>query len=186
MLRPNPLVDAGSIGSALVGAELFDTSGVVTSRFRGQIEQSFTTVTGTANFTQFTLDGRVDFPTFQIQSLHVRAHAVATVGDSVARARYAYLGGSGTLPVVDMLELGGSELLFVDSHYRLPLTGIRLPMVGPPVLTLRHIMGTAGVAHLPSLEQEIGAGLGLSVLRVDFMTDVARRRGSKLGFGISL
>ena len=186
ILRVNPLVESGSIGSGLLGAEMSDTTGLVTSRLRAELEQSFTTVTGTTNFTQLTLDGRVGFPTFGTQSLHFRAHGVATAGDDVARARYAYLGGSGTLPVVEELELGGTELLYLESRYMIPLDRVVLPMIGSPVVTLRHIMGAAGVKRLPSLEQEIGVGLGLSALRLDFTTDVARSRGHKFGVGISL
>ena len=186
MARPNPGVDAGTIGSGLVGAQLFDTLGVVTSRLHVELERSFTTVQGTGNFTQVTLDGRVGFPTFGTQSLRIKAHAVGTVGDSVARARYAYLGGSGTLPVVELLELGGTDLLFVESRYMIPLPALVLPLVGSPILTLRHILGSAGVGSLPKLEQEIGAGIGISALRLDFTTDAGGSRGHKFSIGISL
>ena len=186
MLRDNPLVESGSIGSGLLGAEMYDTTGLVTSRLLAELEQSFTTVTGTTNFTQLTLDGRLGFPTFGTQSLHFRAHGVATAGDSVARARYTYLGGSGTLPVLEQLELSGTELLFLESRYMIPLDRVILPLIGSPVVTLRHIMGAAGVKQLPSLEQEIGVGLGLSALRLDFTTNVTKSRGHKVGVGISL
>ncbi len=184
--RINPLVDAGTIGSGLLGAQLYDTLGVVTSRLHAEVEKSFTTVSGTGGFTQLTLDGRVGFPTFGTQSLRIRAHAVGTVGDSVARARYAYLGGSGTLPVLELLELGGTELLFIESRYMIPLPGVALPLVGSPTLTLRHIMGSAGVDSLPRLEQEVGVGIGLSALRLDFTKAVNGRRGHKFSIGISL
>lgn len=186
MLRDNPLVESGSIGSGLLGAEMYDTTGLVTSRLLAELEQSFTTVTGTTNFTQLTLDGRLGFPTFGTQSLHFRAHGVATAGDSVARARYTYLGGSGTLPVLEQLELSGTEVLFLESRYMIPLDRVILPLIGSPVVTLRHIMGAAGVKQLPSLEQEIGVGLGLSALRLDFTTNVAKSLGHKVGVGISL
>jgi hypothetical protein len=42
------------------------------------------------------------------------------------------------------------------------------------------------VKQLPSLEQEIGVGLGLSALRLDFTQDVAKSRGHKFSIGISL
>ena len=186
MARPNPAVEAGTIGSGLIGAQLYDTMGVVTSRLRLEAEQSFATVNGTGGFSQFTFDGRVAFPTFATQSLRIRAHGVGTIGDSVSRARYAYLGGSGTLPVVDLLELGGTELLFVESRYLIPLPGVVLPLVGSPILSLSHYLGSAGVGSLPSLEQELGAGIGLSALHFDFTTDAGGSRGHKFSVGISL
>ena len=184
--RLNPLVENGSIGSGLIGAAMYDTAGVVIGRVRAEVEQSFTTVSGTTNFTQFTLDGRVTFPTFKTQRLLFRAHGVATVGDSVTRARYAYLGGSGTLPVVDLLELGGTKVLFLESRYYIPIESVVLPLVGSPSVSFVHFMGSAGVKRLPSLEQEIGVGVALSVLRLDMTTDVARSRGTKFGVGFSL
>jgi hypothetical protein len=184
--RPNPFVEDGDIGSGLVGAQLYDTAGVVASRIRVGVEQSFTTVARTKNFTQLTFDGRVDFPTFRTQHLYFRSHAVATIGDSVTKARYAYLGGSGTLPVVDVLELGGTKLFYLESRYAIPIESVILPVIGSPIVTLRHIMGSAGVSGLPSLEQEIGLGLGLSALRVDLTHDAANSRGTKFGVGISL
>ena len=74
----------------------------------------------------------------------------------------------------------------MESRYMIPLDRVVLPLVGSPVVTLRHIMGAAGVRRLPSLEQEIGVGLGLNALRFDFTTDVAKSRGHKFGIGISL
>ena len=184
--RPNPLVETGTIGSGLFGAVMFDTTGLVVSRLRADLEQSFRTVTGRSNFTQLTLDGLVGFPTFGMQSLHFRAHGVITAGDSVPRARYAYLGGSGTLPVLELLELGGTKLLFVESRYVLPLERVVLPLVGSPTFTLRHIMGTAAVNGWPSLEQEIGLGVGLSALRLDVTQDVGGNRGHQFSLGVSL
>ena len=186
MFRPNPLVESNTIGSALLGAQLHDTSGVVVSRLRAEVEQSFMTRTGTSNFTQLTIDGRVAFPTFNTQRLQVYAHGVATAGDSVPRARYAYLGGSGTLPLLELLETGGTELLFVESRYIIPIERVILPIVGSPSIALRHIMGAAGVRSLPRLEQEIGVELGLSVLRIGVTTDAARKRGTKFGVAVSL
>ncbi|MEO8337701.1 MAG: hypothetical protein ABI664_22175 [bacterium] len=184
--RPNPLVENGSIGSGLIGAQLFDTAGVVVSRVRVGVEQSFTTVAGTKNFTQLTFDGRLDFPTFKSQHLYFRSHAVATIGDSVTKARYAYLGGSGSLPVVDLLELGGTKLFYLESRYAIPIEAIVFPFAGSPTVTLRHGMGSAGVKRLPDLEQEIGIGLGLSALRIDYTRDVSNGRRSNFGIGISL
>ena len=132
-----------------------------------------------------TVDARAAFPTFGTQSLHFRGHAVGSRGN-VPDSRYAYLGGSGTFAVVDVLALGGDRLLYVESRYVYPLEQLKLPFIGVPVFSARDAIGSAGIGTLPSLEHEVGFGLGLSIVQFDFNTDVTHHRGSKLGFGISL
>lgn len=185
MARPNPLVDDDHIGSLLAGAEMKSADGVVESFLRANVEQSVHTRRG-ESFTQLTLHGALAFPTFRDQSLHFRAHAVATRGDSVPVARYAYLGGSGTLALLDPLEVGGTDLLFVESRYVIPVDMVKLPYVGVPVVTLLHLMGGAGVGSLGEFQQEVGVGLGLSLLHFDYTVGAGGRSGHQFGVGISL
>lgn len=198
--RFNPLVEAGHIGSALLGAELHSIGGTVTHRLRGELEQSFKTPLGTGQFTQLTLEGAVDFPTFGMQHLYTRAHAVATSGSSVPLARYAYLGGTGTLPLLFLLEQGGTDLVFVDSRYHIPIESVQLPVVGPPVLILHNIIGASGVGNLTTpviapaaaadfstgIQENVGVGLGLGPVRIEVLTGAVGKKGTKVNFGVSL
>ena len=198
--RYNPLVDEGHIGSALLGAEMRSVGGEVTHRLRAEVEQSFHVPLGREQFTQLTLDGAVDFPTFGMQHLYTRAHAVATTGSSVPLARYAYLGGGSTLPLLFLLEQGGTDLVYVDSRYHIPIERVQLPVVGPPVLILRHIIGAAGVGNLNApviapaasadfstgIQDNVGVGLGFGPLRLEVLTGAVGKKGTKLGVGVSL
>ena len=184
MGRPNPLVESGEIGSGLAGARLEYKVGPVQAKLSAEGEHGFRSPTGTSSFTQLTLDGSIDFPTFGSQRLRVEAHGVATAADSTPRARYAYLGRGGTLPLLELLEQGGDQLLFVESRYLIPVAAIVLPKVGPPTLHLRHLIGAAGVSSLPKLEQEIGVGVGISVLRVEGVFDAAGERDARYGVSI--
>jgi len=183
--RPNPLVEAGHIGSALLGAR-FRTLGAVASRVDLDVEQGFSAPAGTSTFTQLTADAEVELPTFRTHTLSMRAHGVATRGDAVPMARYAYLGKGGTLRTLNLLEQGGTSLLFLESRYLIPIEKIQLPKVGAPVLTLRDAFGAAGVGDLPGLQHEIGIGIGVSVLRVEYTRAVAGRSGDEFGVGISM
>ncbi|HEY2025621.1 MAG TPA: hypothetical protein VGG78_01345 [Gemmatimonadaceae bacterium] len=183
--RPNPLVEEGDLGSAIVGADMRLAHGPVTASFAADAEQGFSTPVGTSHFLQLTLDGRVQFPTFGTQALHVHAHGVATHGDSVPLARFAYLGGSGTLRTLDLLEQGGTALFYLENRYVIPIDAVHLPLIGNPVLTLRDAFGSAGIGSLPAFQHEIGAGIGVSAVRLEFATAVAGRRGTELGLGIS-
>ena len=118
MARPNPLVERGEIGSGLLGGSLAYEMGVVTAKLAAEGERSFGTPDGTSAFIQLTLDGVIAFPTFAQQRLQIHAHGVATAGDSTPRARYAYLGRNGTLPLLELLEQGGDQLLFEQLEER--------------------------------------------------------------------
>jgi hypothetical protein len=80
-------------------------------------------------FTQATLDARVDFPTFRNHTFSLEAHAVHTVGDSAPPQRYAYLGGSGTLPTFDLRNSVATGSYFWRAGTRFPssASGFRSP-----------------------------------------------------------
>ncbi len=173
MLRPNPRVDEGTITCALVGGDWsWQGSGGVAlgANVTSEIATSSPLAHG---FVQTTLDATVGFPTFTNQRFDLQAHWL-TSSDSTPRQRWAYVGGSGTLPFLGLLSEGGDELLFVESAYTVPIAGINIPIAGQPSLQLRHLLGAAGVRHLPLLEQNVGVRLILSFLRVDVMVDPAR------------
>jgi hypothetical protein len=173
MARPNPLVEQGRITSALAGASLEYSAGDVRATLRAEGEQSFDTPDVTSSFTQLTVHGTVDFPTFRDQRLSIAGHLVTTAGDTVPAARFAYLGRASTLPLLQLLEQGGDELLFVDSEYSIPIKRLALPSIGPPTLILTHYMGSAGVGSLPDLQQEIGVGVSINLLRAALVFDAS-------------
>jgi hypothetical protein len=186
MARPNPLVERGEIGSGLIGAAVEYRAGEVQARLIGEGEHGFRTPDGTSSFTQLTLHGSIDFPTFLSQRLRIEAHAVATAGDSTPRSRYVYLGRASTLPLLELLEQGGDRLVFVKSRYQIPITVLVVPKLGSPTVELRHYLGAAGVGSLPDLEQELGAALRISVIEFEATFDAAGKRDSRAGVSISL
>jgi hypothetical protein len=173
MSRPNPAVTGGHIASLLGGARAdWQREGVVTTgtlALEGAVDAP-----AAGRFLQATVDGRVTFPTFGTQSFQIEMHVVLTSGGDTPSQRYAYFGGSGTISTMETLEQGGDHLLFVDSRYLIPLPRPRLPLLGAPVVTLRHVLGSAGVGGLPDLEQNIGLRLTIAVLRFEVVVDPAR------------
>jgi hypothetical protein len=170
MLRPNPPIVEGRIGSALFGAAVqWDVSDVrIRARARG--ERAFD-APGDVRFTQLTSDLGVSFPTFGLQEYSLDVHSVTTFGDIPPPQRFAYLGGSGTLTFLDLLEQGGDELLHVEQQYTAPLTGVNLGLLGSPAVFLRHRLGSAGVGGLPDFEQMLGLGVIVTVARVELNLD---------------
>lgn len=190
--RPNPSVEQGTLGSALVGVRYgsLAADAPVSTRLALELEQGITTPVGTSRFTQLTADGSVAFPTFSTQRLSVRGHAVASLGDSVPRSRYAYLGGSRTLGLASLLQYGGDRLVFVESRYSIPVAALVLPVIGSPTVSLIHRIGGAGVGTLGPLQQEVGAGIGVGAMgagiALEFITGASGQHRSDLGFSVSL
>jgi hypothetical protein len=186
ILRPNPPVNHESIVSFLTGAAVSWESEGVEARLAADEELGWPT--RTEFFAQTTLGGVIKFPTFGVQNFRLEGHTVLTAG-SAARQRWAYLGGSGTYPFLELLEQGGAQLLYFDSRYAIPLERIVLPgrlaPLGPPVITLRHLLAGAGPTSLPRLEQAIGLRVSLSVLNVEILVD-PRTGNGHFGGGISL
>lgn len=171
MRRPNPAVQRGRLYSALAAVRgRWEPIPEVTGRLGAEVEHALR-APGDADFTQVTIDGAIHFPTFGFQSFELETHAVATVGDDAPPQRFSYLGGSGTLPTFDLLEFGGDQLLYFDARYNIPITRIQLPLVGPPVLSLRYMIGSAGVGSLPSFEQNLGLRLAIRLVKVDFAVE---------------
>ncbi len=173
MSRPNPNVTGGGITSILGGVRADWQLGGVDARARLGIEGAVNAPAG-AQFVQSTLDARVRFPTFHTQSFQTEAYFVFTAGDDTPSQRYVAVGGPGTLSTLETLEQRGDQLLFIDSRYHIPLTRPRLPLVGAPVFTIRHVLAAAGVRSLPDLEQNIALRLTLAILRLEVVVDPAR------------
>jgi hypothetical protein len=172
MSRPNPPVTGGRITSLLGGARADWQLGGVAATGTLNLEGGLSP--GEGRFLQSTFDGRVTFPTFATQTFQVETHVVLTAGDDTPSQRYAYIGGSGTISTLELLEQGGDQLLFIDSRYNIPLARPRLPLVGGPVITLRHVLGAAGVGGLPDLEQNIALRVTFAFIRVEVVLDPAR------------
>jgi hypothetical protein len=186
MWRPNPAIEPGNITAVLAGSALEWESQGLKLRARSRGEVSVHAPVG-QNFSQITSDLEVRFPTFGEQEYALEVHWVTSPGEAPPSAqRFAYLGGSGTMPFIDLLSQGGDELLLVDQRYSVPLLNVRLGLLGSPTLLLRHRIGSAGLGRLPSFEQQIGAGVSLTVVRAEILVNPAGGdvRGS-VGFSFS-
>lgn len=187
-LRVNPQVRDGSIGSLIGRARLDWESAGTIAGLRADVEggrfrptdlfippssdaSEVAVLNSDQKFVQGTIDGSISFPTFRTQSLEVSGHAVLTTPGHTPRQRYAYVGGPGTIPTIEMLELGGDQLLYLDASYRIPIERLKLRLVGPPTVVIRHAMGSAGVGRLPELEQATGLRLIVSILYGEFLVD---------------
>jgi hypothetical protein len=183
-LRPNPEVPATTVGSFLAGTHFNWTGNDVTGRLNADLELGNADEScfgvGTCKtlhtISQLTLDGALRFPTFGTQSLQLESHIVAS-GTSTPLVRYAYVGGPGTLPTTEMLELGGNELFYLDARYNVPIDRIMLPVVGSPIVTFREVLAGAGVDRFPSIRQAVGGRVAIDLIYAEWLVDPDARRG---------
>jgi hypothetical protein len=202
MRRPNPQVFKGKINSVLGGSGLEFFRGEMEAKFGATAEHALKSpwetcvgaptvcTTRDESFTQVTVHGTVNFPTFGTQTFAFLTHAVLSGSDFVPPQRYAYLGGSGSLPTVDQLAFGGDRLFFAAAEYMIPIERIVLRNFGSPFIALSYAAGSAGVRELPPLIQNLGIGVGVSFLRVDYHLDPSSNRSpfsdrSAISFGLS-
>lgn len=187
--RPNPAVVRGHIASLLTGFNGGWSSGDFTSRLTARVEYALSapqsSLVDDFKFVQTTLDGRAGFKTFGSQRLELKSHAVLTSGDTPPPQRHAYLGGSGTIPTLDLLEMGGDQLFFFDAAYVIPFERVSFKFVGSPQLRLRFITGSAGISELPDFVQNVGVRVGFPMLGVEYLIDPSNG-DSKISFGFSM
>lgn len=209
MRRPNPLVTKGHIASVLTGISFAIDETSIAAKFGATFEHAFRSPVGTVctiayttaplfctrrsagNFSQTTVDASATFPTFGAQTFTARAHALVPSGGLLPPQRYGYLGGAGTLSTVELLALGGDRLFFAQGDYYVPINRITLPFLGSPYVDLRYAAGSAAIGLTPTLIQNVGFGVGISYLRMDYTIDPASVRSpyskrSDFSIGLSL
>ena len=182
MLRPNPSSPIETyIISALTGAAYSWEVQDFHARARSVLEVKL--AGELRDVSQLVSDLLVGFLTFGEQSYELEVHHVTTFGKTPPLQRAHYLGGPGTLPFLEMLEQGGGELLLVDQRYSIPLTRVNVGFMGMPTLQLRHRVGGAGSDILPELEQMLGVGISLTVIRGEVQIDPSSGKARfSLGF----
>jgi hypothetical protein len=174
MIRPNPAIERGRLSSGLAGIGGSLSRRELAFAAAVQVERPFD-APNDESFTQATIDAGIRFATFASQSFELHSHAVLTAGDTAPPQRFAYLGGSGTLPTFSVLEFGGEQLLFVESAYNIPITALQVPIFGAPVLSLRHAIGAAGVGKLPKFEQNLIGRVAVGIAYAEYAIDPATR-----------
>jgi len=172
MYRPNPAVDPGTITSGLGGIEATFGHGDHPIHLGLMVEHSTDTPDG-SQFTQYTVDLDGSRHIARDQDLLFRGHLIATQGDSTPPQRYGYVGGSGSVPTLGLLQEGGDDLAFFEADYRYTFSGIDIPFTTSPSFAFAYAAGSAGVGMFPTMTQNIGARLEIKPLRWDVFYDPA-------------
>jgi hypothetical protein len=166
MRRPNPGVERGRLSSALVGARGSWEREHVAFELGAEAEV-VVDAPSDEHFTQTTIFARAAFPTFVTklgtQTFVFHTHMVLTAGDTAPPQRFAYIGGSGTLPTFDILSRGGDQMVFLEGLYNFPIETVHVPYLGTPIITVREMLGSTGVGSLGRFDSNIGVRLTLGL-----------------------
>ena len=187
--RPNPLVERGEIGSALIGAALAYQS--ATCR-RGSSPRpsraSRRPVARRRSRSSRSTDRSSSRPSARSGCASTRTRSPRRATRRRAQ-RFAYLGGSGTLPLLDAARAGrrpARSSSTAATRSRSPR--IVLPMLGSPDAARCDIAWVPrACGSLPQLEQELGVGLAAQ-LRCDSSAtfDAAGERDSRASVSVAL
>ncbi|MBA2688193.1 MAG: hypothetical protein H0U64_08845 [Gemmatimonadaceae bacterium] len=185
MKRPNPAVMRGRISSAFISSSLDWEKEKVAIAGSAKLESAFDVPARGSNFRQTTVDVQSKFPALMDHTFAFQLHWVGTANGIAPSQRFAYLGGSGTIATMDLLEQGGDKLFYVSGLYIVPINRLVLPIVGSPYVGLRYAAGAAGIGELPPLVQNITPMVGVRFLRAEYSIDPSSKEKA-ISIGLSL
>lgn len=159
-VEPNPAVDAGDAWRASVAAEVGRETGQDSLTVDLRVEGADASLAGDFSYLlgEAALEWRL--PAAANHRLNVEARARGDLAGDLPAHRWSAIGGAGTLPTLDLLELRGPRLVFGRATYAIPVPVLRVPGLGGPELLLRAAAGTAWEAGVdPGLHENLAAGL---------------------------
>jgi hypothetical protein len=169
--RPNPEVHDGRITS--VFGRLAGSWEGPTIRFSGQAEYEAARAWRGGEFPFDRARAQGDFAMAALwnHTLAIDFFLQGPLGgNALPGQRWSFVGGPGTLHTLPLAAFYGDHVVFVGSHYIVPLPArLALPLLGAPRLHLLHAAGMAWVGgDERGLHQEIGVLADLGILHVRF------------------
>jgi hypothetical protein len=185
----NIAIDDGRISSIMGGARLDWTHPLHVAMVQGRVEAARPALAGDHAFAAFVVDSDWAMAALRDHTLRVQTHFQGPLPgtDSLPRQRWTFVGGSGTLNTFDIAEFRGDRVAFVETQYIIPLTRMRVPVIGRPDLDLLHRAGMAWTAQERlRFEQNIGARLRFSLVNVRVLTNPRAADDIEISVGVNL
>ena len=170
--EPNPAIDEGETVSLI--AEIGARSRTSRSRFDGllRLEAADSSIAG--DFSFLLAEARLYWqtPGFASHELELFGIARGDISGTLPRQRWSAFGGRATLPTFDLLSFYGSRLVYGQASYLIPISALRVVMIGPPKVLLRAATGSTweegGSSHF---ETNLIAGVRWSALEAGVAFD---------------
>lgn len=169
---PNPAIDEGETFSLIAGLGLHRRSS--RSRFEGSVKVELADSSVAGDFSFIFGEARLYWLTPGFGSHEVELFGIAR-GDldgDLPGQRWSAFGGRATLPTFDLLSFRGPRLVYGQGSYLVPITALRVTMIGPPKLLLRAVAGsTWGPGESADFETNLIAGLRWSIFEAGVAWD---------------
>jgi hypothetical protein len=144
------------------------------SRFEGllRLEAADSSVAG--DFSFLLAEARLNWhtPGFASHEFELFGIARGDISGTLPRQRWSAFGGRATLPTFDLLSFYGPRLVYGQASYLIPISALRVVLIGPPRVLLRAATGTTweegGSSHF---ETNLIAGVRWSVLEAGVAFD---------------
>lgn len=158
-VEPNPVVEEGDVWHVLLEAEIRREAASDSLAVDLGLEGADASVAG--DFSYLFAEARLDweFGAVRDHRLRLRARARGDLAGDLPGHRWSAIGGAGTLPALERLQLRGPRLLFGRVTYLVPLPLLRVPRLGGPEILLRAAAGAAWrEGGEPTLHESLVAG----------------------------
>lgn len=181
--RPNPPIAPGDLWSLSLAVrrpagELLPRVGVDL-----EVEAADAGVGGDFSFLYAGARLEAAWPTVAGQRVEALAAARGDLAGTLPPQRGSAVGGAGTLPTLDVLEVRGERLLFTRWTYVVPVPLLRVPGLGSPEVLLRAAVGSAwGGGDPVDLRENLVLGLRFLLLEGGIAFDPSASGGDPTGF----
>jgi hypothetical protein len=169
---PNPAVEDGETYSLIAGLG-FQARGA-DHRFKGSVRAEIADSSMAGDFSFILGEASLYWltPGFGSHELEFFGLARGDLSGELPRQRWSAFGGRATLPTFDILSFRGPRLVYGQASYLIPISALRVAMIGPPKVLLRAVAGSAwGAGESADFETNLIAGIRWSVLEAGVAID---------------
>lgn len=183
--EPNPAIDEGETVSLI--AEIGARGRTPDSRFDllVRLEAADSSVAGDFSFVLGEASLFWLTPGFASHEVELYGIARGDISGTLPRQRWSAFGGRATLPTFDPLSFYGPRLVYGQASYLVPISALKVVMIGPPKVLLRAATGSAwepgGSSHF---ETNLIAGVRWSILEAGVAFDPGGSDPSSLFYAI--
>ncbi len=170
--NPNPEIDEGETVSLI--AEIDTRRRTSSSRLDGhlRLEAADSSIAGDFSFVLGEASLYWLTPGFASHEVELFGIARGDISGTLPRQRWSAFGGRATLPTFDLLSFYGPRLVYGQAAYLVPITALKVMLLGPPKVLLRVATGSTWAQDGSSqFETNLIAGVRWSVLEAGVAFD---------------